>query len=48
MEDEKGVRKIDISLEEQRVNVEADRSYDDVLATIKKTGKEVKGGKEVF
>ena len=25
----KGVRKIDISLEEQRVNVEADRSYDD-------------------
>ena len=40
-----GVTSHDISLEKQEVLVKATIPYDDVLAKIKKTGKEVKGGK---
>lgn len=36
-----GVSSFDVSLEKQEVIVRGDASYDDVLATIKKTGKEV-------
>lgn len=42
-----GVTSHDISLEKQEVLVKATIPYDDVLAKIKKTGKEVKGGKVV-
>ncbi|GAA5959395.1 hypothetical protein JCM8115_000099 [Rhodotorula mucilaginosa] len=42
-----GVTSHDISLEKQEVLVKATIPYDDVLAKIKKTGKEVKGGKIV-
>ncbi|GAA5863305.1 hypothetical protein JCM3774_000851 [Rhodotorula dairenensis] len=39
-----GVTSHDISLEKQEVLVKATIPYDDVLAKIKKTGKEVKSG----
>lgn len=39
----KGVEKYDISLETQLVNVTGTIPYDDLLAKIKKTGKEVCG-----
>ena len=38
-----GVDSFDVSLEKQEVIVNGSASYDDVLATIKKTGKEVSG-----
>jgi copper chaperone len=38
-------KKIDISLENQTVDVITSLPYEDVLAAIKKTGKEVIGGK---
>ncbi|ODQ80400.1 hypothetical protein BABINDRAFT_161346 [Babjeviella inositovora NRRL Y-12698] len=44
-----GVKKIDISLETQLVNVTTDESltYDAVLEKIAKTGKKVLGGKTI-
>lgn len=42
-----GVTSHDITLEKQEVLVKATIPYDDVLAKIKKTGKEVKGGQVV-
>lgn len=41
---EPDVSKIDISMENQTVDVETILSYDTILAKIKKTGKEVKSG----
>ncbi|KDN49021.1 hypothetical protein RSAG8_02374, partial [Rhizoctonia solani AG-8 WAC10335] len=40
----KGVSSYDVSLEKQEVLVTGTMPYDDVLAKIKKTGKEVKSG----
>lgn len=37
-----GVEKFDVSLEKQEVMVYGTAEYDDILATIKKTGKEVR------
>ncbi|BGP55761.1 hypothetical protein JCM8202_005674 [Rhodotorula sphaerocarpa] len=42
-----GVTSHEISLEKQEVLVKATIPYDDVLAKIKKTGKEVKSGEVV-
>ncbi|GAA6063585.1 hypothetical protein JCM10212_000189 [Sporobolomyces blumeae] len=43
-----GLDSYEVSLPDQRVTVKTSQvSYDDVLAKIKKTGKEVKGGKTV-
>lgn len=44
-----GVKNVDISLEKQLVNVRTgdNLDYDTVLATIKKTGKEVVGGRSI-
>jgi len=42
-----GVDSFDVSLEKQEVIVNGSASYDDVLATIKKTGKEVRSGEVV-
>ncbi|GAA5902330.1 hypothetical protein JCM5296_003114 [Sporobolomyces johnsonii] len=39
-----GVSSYDISLEKQEVIVKTSVPYDDILAKIKKTGKEVKSG----
>ncbi|CDR47450.1 CYFA0S32e00452g1_1 [Cyberlindnera fabianii] len=41
------ISNLDVSLEKQSVDVTTSLSYDDVLATIKKTGKEVLGGKVI-
>ncbi|AMD19559.1 HCL592Cp [Eremothecium sinecaudum] len=41
------VSKIDISMEKQTVDVETTLSYDTILEAIKKTGKQVKGGREI-
>lgn len=41
------ISNIDISLEKQSVDVTTTLPYDDVLAAIKKTGKEVLGGNVV-
>ncbi|KAH3680123.1 hypothetical protein WICMUC_000524 [Wickerhamomyces mucosus] len=41
------ISKFDISLENQAVDVTTSLPYDDVLNIIKKTGKEVLGGKVV-
>lgn len=42
-----GVKNVDISLENQSVNVVSSLPYDTVLSTIQKTGKEVLSGKTV-
>lgn len=44
-----GVKNVDISLDKQLVNVRTSDNldYDTVLATIKKTGKEVVGGRSI-
>ena len=44
---EPGVSKIDISLEKQLVDVYTTLPYDFILEKIKKTGKEVKSGKQL-
>lgn len=41
------VSKIDISLENQTVDVFTSLPYDTILEKIKKTGKEVKSGKQI-
>lgn len=41
------ITNIDISLEKQSVDLTTSLSYEDVLATIKKTGKEVLDGKVI-
>jgi copper chaperone CopZ len=42
-----GVSDVDISLENQTVNVKTDLDYDTIYNTISKTGKKVNGGKVV-
>ncbi|KAK4056737.1 Cytosolic copper metallochaperone [Microbotryomycetes sp. JL221] len=42
-----GVSSYNVSLPEQSVTVNTTVPYDDILAKIKKTGKQVKGGKVV-
>ncbi|ORZ07649.1 copper chaperone [Absidia repens] len=42
-----GVDKIDVSLEDQTVKVDSSLPLDDVLAAIRKTGKNVTSSKEI-